>query len=247
MGFSYPPPVPSFDSGPRRRLGFLATTWWVLSLLTVSVSALAAAPADTPSKPVATFPPAKPTAVDPTQTPMVWKRWDLFDPFVDPYELFLGGGVVQWTERHRARRFEGYGISFGERISTRRGPLLVTGKREVSLRFMDQSTFALGLATLSFAGGARLGPFEVSAGPGLTMVDIDHSVKHFSLGFFAPRASLQAGVWLGPIRIGAVATREYHWRWWGRSSALADLMMIEVSLLQSPKTHRFGRPLIVVE
>jgi hypothetical protein len=188
---------------------------------------------------------ARPTTISYAEVPLRWKRWALFDPFADRREQIYSIGRVEWNERPSDRVFEGVELKGGERISTQRGPWILSGRREVALRLMAPTTIALGLAVLSFTGNLAIGPLEIGAGPGVTLANIDYSSRDFSLGFLSPRATADAGVRLGIVRLGCSFSEEYLWRWWGRESARAESIMVEIAITEPRQTHRSGHPLII--
>ena len=105
---------------------------------------------------------------------------------------------------------------------------------EVALEALDSKSFALVLPRYSYVAGVRLGPIEPELGVSFSLLNLDVIHKEFSFGLLSPGARGGIALDLGAVRLSAVATTEYRWRWLGDQDYRLRSLLLTLSLQQFP-------------
>ncbi len=186
-------------------------------------------------------------ATPPSELPLLWKRWPLFDPFVDSRER---GVIVEWKEWREVTsnvRSVGATIAIADQVSTVRRPWAVTLASEaVSLSLLEGPTLALGLAEYQLLGSLEAGSVRIGAGAGLLPISVDYARGDFSLALGSPRAIASASIKLGAARVLLSAHTGYLPRLFGRGHAITQGLSITL-LIEQKRTMRRGNHRLVID
>lgn len=187
-----------------------------------------------------------PRAIPPSELPLRWKRWPLFDPFVDSRER---GAVVTWTEWREVTsnlRSVGATIAIADQVSTIRRPWAVTLATEaVALSLLEGPVLALGLAEYQLLGSLDAGSVRIGAGAGLLPMSMDYAEGDFSIAIASPRAIAAASFKLGTARVLLSAHTGYLPRLFGRGHAITQGLSITLLIEQKRTMKRGNHPLVI--
>lgn len=181
---------------------------------------------------------------EPSKPPLVWREWQLFDPFVSRRESLAGFSLDELREVSALVPQSGWSLRFGDATTTLRSRWWIALERHHLLRVARRSTYMLELSSYDYLAGVRAGPVELGGGVGLVPFGVDVSRGDWSLSLASPRASLRGTLKLGAVRLSLDAFRQYTWRVWGEESAWVQGVAFEVAVEQARITHRAGHPLI---
>jgi hypothetical protein len=172
--------------------------------------------------------------------PLVWKRWRLFDPFVDPHESGLAFEWNEWRETASRVRSLGGSVAIASQVTTVRGIWASTIRTQtIALRLLEGPTVAVGLAQYDLLGSVDLGFVRLGAGAGLLPISFDYSRGDYSLALASPRAVASLSFKIGLLRIALGATTSYLPRVFGREHVITRNLSLEF-LLEKPRPLRRG-------
>ena len=182
-------------------------------------------------------------AEPPLPQPRSWRssaRWALLDPYTAHHHGLLSFQLVDFRELSARSPSTGYGVSFGEALTTVRGAFQAGALQEHELRLVPDDSLALTLSRYQWQAGPRLGLLEPRVRVGFSLLHVDYGDEGFSFGMFSPRVG--AGLWLGlgSVQLGVSVFSEYSWRWFGEPSAFVRGFTFELlpraAPLREPRT-----------
>jgi hypothetical protein len=169
-------------------------------------------------------------------------RWALLDPFSARHASNIGLTLVRSRRLSDADLATGYGLSWGESLTTLRGSFMAGALLEHELRLVPSDSISLTLSRYQWEAGLRLGSLEPLARVGFSVLHVDVGSSGPSFGMFSPRVG--AGLWLKlpTLRLGVSAFAEYFWRWVGDESAFVRGLSLELQPSLPPLRKPRGRP-----
>jgi hypothetical protein len=184
------------------------------------------------------------TNVPPELRPLPWKRWALFDPILDPRSVLLEGGYATLAAsgggRHGALR-----LAVGDGIRTEWGVPLVELERRLAVTATSPTDLLVELPCYTMWGGLRLGPAELGAGSGVCALGVDTLGRGVAFSALSPSAAARATFVVGHVRVSALASIEYLWRWFGRDDLVVSALSIDLALIGAPAGRLGTHPVIV--
>ncbi|HKY36333.1 MAG TPA: hypothetical protein VJN18_10365 [Polyangiaceae bacterium] len=161
-------------------------------------------------------------------------RWALLDPFTARHARTLGFSLLRSRSSPDTAPTTGYGLAFGEALTTLRGSFVAGGLLEHELRLVPADAFSLTLSRYQWEAGPRLGPVEPLVRVGFSLLHFDVGSSGFSFGMLSPRVG--AGLWLTlpALRLGVSVFSEYWWRWVGEPSAFVRGLSFELQPAAPP-------------
>lgn len=184
--------------------------------------------------------------VPPSEVPLVWERWPLFDPFVDPHESGLAFEWTEWREIESRVKSTGATIAIASQVSTIRGPWAATIRTQtIALRVLQGPTVAVGLAQYDMLGSVDFGFVRLGAGAGLLPISFDYARGDFSLALGSPRAVASLSFKIGSLRLAIGAATSYLPRVWGRGDVITQNFSLEFLLEKPRQLKRRGHPLLI--
>jgi hypothetical protein len=186
------------------------------------------------------------TAIAPAQVPLVWKRWPLFDPFVDPHESGLSFEWTEWREHESRIRSAGATIAIASQVSTLRRHLASTIRTQtIALSMLEGPTFALGLMQYDLLGSLDFGFIRFGAGAGLLPISFDYGRGDFSVALGSPRAIASLSFKVGVLRIAVSGVTSYLPRVSGRGDVVTRSVALEFLLEKPRPLKRVSHPLLI--
>jgi hypothetical protein len=169
----------------------------------------------------------QPDAIPPKS--IVWHPWPLFDPYLAPRSTVVSGGPTwERSSSGAGPRRGGFELLIGRTMETRRSVLFTRLELEYGLRVTGGDAWVVSLPRYSYVSGLLLGPVEVAARVGVSLMQVHFGSGGFGAGFFSPRVAAGVAVRAGPVRIGALAFSEFAWRWFGGPDARVDGLVLEL-------------------
>jgi hypothetical protein len=158
----------------------------------------------------------------------------LLDPVTARHARSVSFAVLGSRLTSQASASRGYSLSFGENLTTLRGPFAAGALQEHELRLVPSDALSLNLSRYQWEGGLHLGALEPTVRVGFTLLHLDVGDAGFSLGGLAPRAGF--GLWLAlpTARVGVSTFTEYFWRWLGSDSAFVHGLTLEIQPRAEP-------------
>jgi hypothetical protein len=163
-----------------------------------------------------------------------YRPWLLLDPFSARHARSVAFAMLGSRLTSERSSSAGYSLSFGENLTTLRGPFAAGALQEHELRLVPNDALSLNLSRYQWEGGLRLGALEPMARVGFTLLHIDVGDSGFSMGGLSPRAGV--GVWISfpSARLGVSTFTEYFWRWLGSDSAFVHGLTFEIQPRAEP-------------
>jgi hypothetical protein len=183
---------------------------------------------------------------EPAETPLPWRVWPLFDPFVSRREALSSFGLDELREIDERRPRNGWTIGIGDTMTTTRPYLWVNLERQLIFRSTQRSTYMLDLSRYGYTAGVRLLGLEVGAGVGLSPLAVDVSKGKWSVSAISPMALAKAGLKIGKVRLSVDAFSQYLWRWYGRANARIEGIAFQIAFEQKRELKRNRHPLILI-
>lgn len=180
----------------------------------------------------------------PELRPLPWKRWALFDPILDPRSALVEGGYATLAGTGGGRR-GALRLAIGDGIRTEWGVPLVELERRLSVTATSPTDLLVQLPCYTMWGGLRLGPTELGAGSGLCAVGIDTLGSGVAFSALSPSAAARATIVVGRVRVSALASIEYLWRWFGRTDLVVRAISIDLALVAAPEGRLGTHPVIL--
>jgi hypothetical protein len=187
-------------------------------------------------------------AVPITERPIAYQPYPIFDPHLSPRSGFLVAGVASvppspWNGRERALT-----LAIGDGIRSEWGVAFVELERSVRLTAPRPSDLSVRLPCYALSGGLRVGPFELEAGGGLSLLGVDWlDDDGVAFSFLSPGAGARATVVIDRLRASVQLSTEYLWRWFDRRDVVINALALQLAIV-SPPSRRFGsRPIAVEE
>jgi hypothetical protein len=186
------------------------------------------------------------TQLPPELRPLPWKRWALFDPILDPRSaLFEGGYAALKSAATGGGRRGALRLAIGDGIRTEWGVPLLELERRLSVTATSPTDLLVQLPCYTLWGGLRLGPAELSAGTGLCALGVDTFGSGVAFSALSPSAAARATVVVGRVRVSALASIEYLWRWFGRTDLVVRALSFDLALVGAPAGRLGTHPVIV--
>jgi hypothetical protein len=182
----------------------------------------------------------------PELRPLAWKRWALFDPILDPRSALFDGGYATLTSAATGGGRQGaLRLAIGDGIRTEWGVPLVELERRLNVTATSPTDLLVQLPCYTMWGGLRLGPTELGAGTGLCAAGFDTLGSGVALSALSPSAAARATFVLGRVRVSALASIEYLWRWFGRADLVVRVISFDLALIGAPAGRLGTHPVIV--
>jgi hypothetical protein len=182
-------------------------------------------------------------SVPPELRPLPWKRWALFDPVLDPRSALLEAGHSTLAAPGGGHR-GALRLAVGDGIRTEWGVPLVELERRLAVTAASATDLLVELPCYTMWGGLRLGPAELGAGPGVCAFGVDTLGKGVAFSALSPSGAARATLVVGRVRVSALASVEYLWRWFSADLVVRSLS-IDVALIGAPAGRLGTHPLIV--
>ena len=153
-----------------------------------------------------------------TAPKVLWRRFRLFDPYLDPRD---GGVSVSYLTRREVAGHEadpGIRVGYGETIATHERGLFGRLSVEESLRVTRAGHVVVGLRGYEYGAGAEIGRFSLEGRVGLRVLEV-HFGKDgfggggFGIGGFTPSSAVSLSLPVGAGRIALSAFSEFAYRW----------------------------------
>jgi hypothetical protein len=216
-----------------KRCGFvLLATLWLVSGVTHAQER----PAEAPQQ----------RALHPSEVPLVWERWALFDPFVDPHENGIVFEYNEWRELETGMKSRGGTLALSREVSTIVGPWAATLRSQpIALRMLEGPTFAVGFCQYDLLGSLDFKVMRFGAGAGLLPISFDYAHGDFSVAIASPRAVASLSVKVGTLRIALGVATSYLPRISGRDHVIAQHVSLEFLAERPPQLKRRNHPLLI--
>jgi hypothetical protein len=185
-------------------------------------------------------------AVPIMERPMPYTPSPLFDGRVSPRSGFLVAGVASvppspWNGREHA-----LSLAVGDGLRTEWGVAFLELERSIRVTAPRLSDLSVRLPCYALSGGLHLGPFELEAGGGLSLLGVDWlDDDGVGFSFLSPGASARATLVIDRVRASVQVSTEYLWRWFDRRDVVLNALALQIAI-SSPPSMKFGtRPLDV--